>query len=302
VLTDSVVQEAVLPTSVGTLGRVLSVVDWAAVSKGNPEAWLYFYEEFLAEYDNALRRQTGSYYTPVEVVKPMTRMVNEALRDRFGFTDGSVNSAVTLVDPAMGTETFLLEILRSLAATVSEDQGAGAVPAAVDAALSRIIGFGIQLGPFAVAQLRILAEIAELGLAAAPADGLQTYVTNTLDNPFVEDESLGMWHEPIARSRREANRIKKTGRSWLSSATRHTRNARTARAPGSSQALQRRASWHLWPGSSRPPTGVWVLTSSTSTTSMSTSGGGRHGKSSTRPSGSIGTKIGGCGATSIPVR
>jgi Type ISP C-terminal specificity domain/N-6 DNA Methylase len=209
VLTDSVVQEAVLPTSVGTLGRVLSVVDWRTVSKGDPDAWLYFYEEFLAEYDNALRKQTGSYYTPVEVVKPMTRMVNEALRSRFGLTDGLANPSVTLVDPAMGTGTFLLEVLRSLAATVAEDQGKGAVKGAVAAALSRIIGFEIQLGPFAVAQLRILAEITELGLGAAPVDELQTFVTNTLDNPFVEDESLGMWYEPIARSRREANRIKK---------------------------------------------------------------------------------------------
>ena len=139
----------------------------------------------------------------------MTRMVNEALRDRFGFTDGLANPSVTLVDPAMGTGTFLLEVLRSLAATVSEDQGEGAVPGAVAAALSRIIGFEIQLGPFAVAQLRILAEARRARLGAAPVDELQTFVTNTLDNPFIEDESLGMWYEPIARSRREANRIKK---------------------------------------------------------------------------------------------
>ena len=75
VLTDSVVRDSVLPTSVATLGRVLAVVDWSSLSKGNPEAWLYFYEDFLAEYDNTLRKKTGSYYTPVEVVKPMTRLV-----------------------------------------------------------------------------------------------------------------------------------------------------------------------------------------------------------------------------------
>ena len=109
----------------------------------------------------------------------------------------------------MGTGTFLLEVLRSLSTTVAEDQGPGAVPAAVEAALSRLIGFEIQLGPFAVAQLRILAEVDELGLTSASPDALQTFVTNTLDNPFVEDESLGNWYEPIARSRREANRIKK---------------------------------------------------------------------------------------------
>jgi hypothetical protein len=139
----------------------------------------------------------------------MTRLVNEALRDRFSLPDGLANSSVTLADPAMGTGTFLLEVLRSLAATVCEDQGPGAVPGAVDAALSRLIGFEIQLGPFAVAQLRILAEVHDLGLTSASPDALQTFVTNTLDNPYVEDESLGNWYEPIARSRREANRIKK---------------------------------------------------------------------------------------------
>jgi predicted helicase len=185
------------------------LADWPTVSKGDPDAWLYFYEEFLAVYDNALRKQTGSYYTPVEVVKPMTRMVDEALRSRFGLADGLANPVVTLVDPAMGTGTFLLEVLRSLATTVSEDQGEGAAGGAVEAALSRIIGFEIQLGPFAVAQLRLLAEVAQLGGGVVPVDGLQTYVTNTLDNPYVEDETLGTFHEPIARSRREANKIKK---------------------------------------------------------------------------------------------
>lgn len=208
VLTDSVVRESVLPTSAATLGRVLAVVDWHALSKDNPEAWLYFYEDFLTVYDKALRRRTGSYYTPPEVVKPMTRLVNDALRTHFELADGVANPAVTLVDPAMGTGTFLLEVLRTLASTVAHDQGEGAVAAAVAAAISRIIGFEIQLGPFAVAQLRLLAEATEFGLSIRP-DAVRMFVTNTLDNPYVEDETLGSWYEPIAQSRREANRIKK---------------------------------------------------------------------------------------------
>jgi predicted helicase len=75
--------------------------------------------------------------------------------------------------------------------------------------MRRVIGFELQLGPFAVAQLRVLAELAELGLDPGTAPGLRTYVTNTLDNPFVEDETLGVYYEPVARSRREANNIKK---------------------------------------------------------------------------------------------
>ncbi len=208
VLTDQVIKNQTLATSVATLSRVLAVVDWPTISKGRPDAWLYFYEDFLEEYDNALRKQTGSYYTPVPVVQTMARLVDEALRDRFEMPDGLANQKVTLVDPAMGTGTFLLEVVRAIGQTVADDLGEGAVPAAAAAALWRLVGFEIQLGPFAVAQLRLLAELAELG---ANADQVKPrlFVTDTLGNPFIEEQSLGTWYEPIAQSRREANRIKR---------------------------------------------------------------------------------------------
>jgi hypothetical protein len=208
VLTDNVVRNDTLATSVATLSRVLAVVDWPAISKGSPDAWLYFYEDFLEVYDNDLRKKTGSYYTPVPVVETMTRLVNEALGNRFGFRDGLANQQVNLVDPAMGTGTFLLEVVRAIGQSVADDLGGGAVPAAAAAALWRMVGFELQLGPFAVAQLRLLAELAELG---ANPDQVKPrlFVTNTLGNPFIEEQSLGTWYEPIAQSRREANRIKR---------------------------------------------------------------------------------------------
>ncbi|NBU29543.1 MAG: DNA methyltransferase, partial [Caulobacteraceae bacterium] len=73
-----------LKTSINTLTRVLDVVNWHSISKGKPDAWLYFYEDFLEVYDNALRKQTGSYYTPPEVVGPMVRLVDEVVREHFG--------------------------------------------------------------------------------------------------------------------------------------------------------------------------------------------------------------------------
>lgn len=63
-LTDDPVNQGALKTSLQTLTRVLAVVDWPTISKGNPEEWLYFYEDFLEIYDNKLKKQTGSYYTP----------------------------------------------------------------------------------------------------------------------------------------------------------------------------------------------------------------------------------------------
>lgn len=214
VLTDDVDGQAALKTSLGTLTRVLDGVDWAVISKGDPEAWLYFYEHFLAAYDNTLRRQTGSYYTPPEVVTAMVRLVDQALSDpeRFGMPEGLASTEVTLADPAMGTGTYLLGVLRRIAETTAADQGAGAVPGVVGDALKRIIGFELQFGPFAVAQLRLLAEVADLLKAKGTAPGsvhLRLYITNTLGNPDEEHEYIPQMLRPLAESRRQANKVKR---------------------------------------------------------------------------------------------
>jgi hypothetical protein len=198
---------ASLPTSIKTLERVLDAVEWKAISRGNPEAWLYFYEDFLAEYDPKLRKQTGSYYTPAAVVREMVRLVDELLRTRFSLVEGLASSAVTLVDPAVGTGTFLLGVLNRIAATVEADQGPGAVGGAIDAAIRRLIGFEVQLGPFAVAQVRVLAELASL-IGEAPTMAPRLFVTDTLSNPYVEDEWLPDMLEAMAESRQKANQIK----------------------------------------------------------------------------------------------
>ena len=129
-LTDDADSQATLKTSLATLSRVLDAVDWPAVSKGDPEAWLYFYEDFLSAYDNELRKKTGSYYTPPEVVRAMVRLVDEALQSeqRFGLSEGLASPDVVVADPAVGTGTYLLGILRRIAVTTTTDQGAGRSP------------------------------------------------------------------------------------------------------------------------------------------------------------------------------
>ena len=105
-------------------------MNWSAISKDRPEAWLYFYEDFLEVYDNSLRKLTGSYYTPPEIVGAMTRLVDEALRGPlFDRASGLAAADVTIADPAMGTGTFLLGVLDRIAETARADQGEGAVAA-----------------------------------------------------------------------------------------------------------------------------------------------------------------------------
>ncbi len=139
VLSLSTEKEATLKTSIGTLTRLLEVVEWPKISKGNPDAWLYFYEDFLAVYDNKLRKKTGSYYTPPEVVTAMTRLVDSTLVTRFGRNRGFADESVTLIDPAVGTGTFLLAALRLIVERTEAEQGAGAIAGQVEEALTRLI-------------------------------------------------------------------------------------------------------------------------------------------------------------------
>ena len=217
-LTDDPQTQKALSTATSTLTRVLHEVHWPTLSKGKPDAWLYFYEDFLEVYDNALRKKTGSYYTPPEVVQAMVRLTDEALRDPalFGRHEGLAAKDVTIADPATGTGTFLLGVLRKIAETVADDQGAGAVGPALGAAAHRLIGFELQFGPFAVAQLRLMAEMRALMGAAATGTGAggnlpqpRLYVTDTLGDPFAAQTGFSTMLAPIGNSRKEANAIKR---------------------------------------------------------------------------------------------
>ena len=215
-LTDDPQTQKALSTATSTLTRVLHEVHWPTLSKGKPDAWLYFYEDFLEVYDNALRKKTGSYYTPPEVVQAMVRLTDEALRDPalFGRHAGLAAADVTIADPATGTGTFLLGVLRKIAETVAEDQGAGAVGPALGAAAHRLIGFELQFGPFAVAQLRLMAEMrALMGAGAGGAGGNlpqpRLFVTDTLGDPYAAQTGFSTMLAPIGNSRKEANAIKR---------------------------------------------------------------------------------------------
>ena len=208
-LTDSEETRQALATSLRTLERVLDVVDWPKISKGRSDAWLYFYEDFLEVYDNDLRKLTGSYYTPPEVVGSMVRLVDEALRrPGFSLPRGIAAQSVTVADPATGTGTFVLGVLRHVAATLAADEGPGAVAAAIESALQRLIAFELQLGPFAVAQLRVYAEALAL-TGAAPKAAPRMFVTDTLGNPNDDGGHFAGFLAPIGRQRKEANRIKR---------------------------------------------------------------------------------------------
>ncbi|MGR3433983.1 MAG: hypothetical protein ACU0CO_03695, partial [Shimia sp.] len=113
---------------------------------------------------------------------------------------------MTLIDPATGTETFLLAVLRRTRDTVEADRGAGAVPGAIREAADRLIGFELQFGPFVVGQLRLLTDLLKMpGAPLAP----RLYLTDTLGDPDEARARLPSLFAPITASYAAANEIKR---------------------------------------------------------------------------------------------
>ena len=114
---------------------ILDQID-STIKGGDPV--IHFYEEFLKQYDRKMRADAGAFYTPQPAVEFIVRAVDDVLRSRFGLQMGIADAAswqevaasngfevpegvdpdkpfVSMVDPATGTGTFLVEWLRRAA-------------------------------------------------------------------------------------------------------------------------------------------------------------------------------------------
>lgn len=204
VLTDEALDD--LRGVIDTLIDVISAVDPEMFKDGSGDAYLHFYEGFLSAYDPELRRRTGTYYTPSEAVRFMVRFTDEVLRYRLGQEDGFGSEDVTVVDPAMGTGTFLINIVDHVAKDLALKHGEALKSGLLRELSGRLIGLEKQTGPYAVAELRV-----HHAFKAHQTDitgyAPRLLVADTLDDPTVEHH-LGLMYEAIARHRRLANKVK----------------------------------------------------------------------------------------------
>ena len=174
---------------------------------GQPDPILYFYEDFLQVFDPAARERYGVYYTPVEIVTYMVAALDRALRENLG-TAGLVDGAVTLLDPATGTGTFLLGVIEYVRRSVESTAGPGAVAAALRALAARLFGFELLVGPYAVAHYRLRHAMG--ALQANQRVGV--FLADTLAEPgaAAPEGRLGFVAENIRTERHEADRIKQS--------------------------------------------------------------------------------------------
>lgn len=190
-----------------TITRTLSATQWDKISGGNQDVYLHLYEHFLEAYDPELRKQSGSYYTPADVVKGMTRLADQALKAHMGIPDGLSSPEVAVIDPAMGTGTYPLSVIQHVAEAAAP-YGKGAVADEVTSAAERLYGIELQSGPFSVAELRLSQAIREYG-GVLPNDGLHLFVADTLEDPTKgSDRQLSYTLQLIAKQREQANKVK----------------------------------------------------------------------------------------------
>lgn len=206
-LTEHLDEKSSLYNALAVIVRVIGAASWVDISGGKSDVYLHLYEHFLKVYNPEQRKKTGSYYTPVEVVDQMVRLVDDALRTYLGKEHGLASEGVSVIDPAMGTGTYPLSVMHQVAKAES------LAPAARTRALNRLAknlyGFELQSGPFSVAELRLNQTLKELG-ADIPEDGLNLYVADTLGDPYAKQKPVnGNTLRLLSQLSNKATRVKR---------------------------------------------------------------------------------------------
>jgi predicted helicase len=180
---------------------------------------IHFYETFLSEYDPALRKARGVWYTPQPVVNFIVRAVDDILKTEFdlpqGLADTSKTKIKTLVqgnnkpveqevhrvqilDPATGTGTFLAEVVKHVHKKFTGQQGIWSNYVETNL-LPRLNGFELLMASYAMAHLKLDLLLTETGYrtddlqsASKTPQRLQVYLTNSLEQAQSEVPNLFM--------------------------------------------------------------------------------------------------------------
>lgn len=196
---------------IDTLRRVIGPVSWDQLEGATSEYWV-IYEGFLAEYDPKLRQESGSYYTPDPVARFMIDFVDQILKTHMRKPRGFAADNVVVVDPAMGTGTFLVEAMRAAASTMEREQSRDAVEAHLrDLYRRRLVGLERQAAPFAVAELRLHQTLREVYKIEVPDEGAR-FLADALDDPNAALLPYGPLYDELVDSREGASRVKREER------------------------------------------------------------------------------------------
>ncbi len=180
---------------------------------------MHFYEDFLAAYNPALRKARGVWYTPQPVVSFIVRAIDEILQRDFGLADGLADYSkiphtialeqsqdkrtadrkkhvtqdvfrVQILDPAMGTGTFLHEIIRQIKDKFIGNEGIWK-DYVRSYLLPRIYGFEVMMAPYTIAHMKLFLQLKDdVGLSETDFPGLNLLLTNSLEEANKDIDTL----------------------------------------------------------------------------------------------------------------
>ncbi|HMS85244.1 MAG TPA: N-6 DNA methylase [Nitrospira sp.] len=167
---------------------------------------VHFYETFLTAYDPSLREKRGVYYTPVPVVDYITGAVDEILETHFNKKNGLADDGTLILDPGVGTASFLYKVVERIHARFSKNEGMWDSYVG-ESLLERVFGFEILMAPYAVSHLKLGLQLQDTGYKFQRDQRLGIFLTNTLEE--AARKSQEMLFDWISREANAASAIKK---------------------------------------------------------------------------------------------
>lgn len=167
---------------------------WGKTQEG-PDPVIHFYEDFLKEYDPELRKKLGAFYTPLPVVRFIVRCVDYLLEKDFNLASGLADASKTktgvhlvqVLDPAVGTGTFISAVIRIIYERLDKDGQKGRWPTYVHHdLLPRLHGFELMMAPYTIAHLKLSMAFKETGFWNFHKR-LGIYLTNSLEESTTRD-------------------------------------------------------------------------------------------------------------------
>src|SRR3989344_3201079 len=167
---------------------------WGKTQRG-PDPVIHFYEDFLKESDPDLRKKMGAYYTPLPIVQFIVRSVDYLLEKEFSLMSGLADTSKTddgihkvqILDPAVGTGTFISDIIGKIYERILKRKQDGSWPAYVHHdLLPRLHGFELMMTPYTIAHLKLGMAFKKTGFKYFN-QRLGIYLTNSLEEGVVQD-------------------------------------------------------------------------------------------------------------------
>ena len=200
-----IVEEIIDVLNVSDLKSILAEIDFRGKKDRDP--FTFFYEDFLSLYDPKKRKHLGIYYTPRPVVNFIVNSIEQILKKDFGKSNGFAEDDVNVLDPAVGTGTFLwLVNIRTLIQLKNKGLSGLIKKKIENHILKDFYGLEILITPYIISHLKLTMDLKKWYYEFKANDRIQVYLTNTLDPS--EIQSLMPFMSEITEESRFANQIK----------------------------------------------------------------------------------------------